>query len=90
VAIPDFLTSGKDGYMCLQNPRYILAEEHGLLLSTLIRRHLMEIEVLAVLEETSVVFAAANKWMRLPHEAKHEKLPVISPSTQGRITIVTS
>jgi len=96
LATKSYIADGKDGYDCFQGKRYIITEENGLILTTMIRNYISQLNTLSLwksyhTEKTTLpkevhnptVLRAADKFLRKKHQP-----PLISPSVEGRIVAV--
>ena len=84
-----FMAEGKDGFHCLEDSPYLVDEENGMLLSTLVRHHLSQIRVVnAFSSKHKLLCKYANIWRKRSEKVDFNRHFIeVAPKVDGRLTI---
>jgi len=86
-ATKSYLAQGNDGYECLLGAEILIDEENGVLVTCLVRRYFMQMQIVNMLgRKKALVCQALAKWER----KKSVDLYTVKPTIQGRIVNVKS
>jgi 5'-nucleotidase len=83
-----YMSKGKDGYDSLSGSEYLVNEEQGPMLSTLILNHMRALNIVTALKSSRDTVHALNVFHKLKFHTKRKSFACISPQIDGRITRV--
>lgn len=81
LALGEYIAQGNDGYECLKGTPILTDKENASLLSTLVRKYFIQMEILAEMDQSGTSAGAAlSKWR------KKKTKYTVKPEVEGRIT----